>query len=85
MNDNKIKYGTREWYLYHHVKNEEPVIPLILISCFLFICKGGIFNVIVVWIWYATWAHKNNDMLNNDPEVLRERESYKKYKRKNGI
>ena len=80
-----IKYGTREWYLYHHIKNEDPIIPLVVLSCFLVICKGGIPTIIVIWIIYFKWASNNNRMLDNDPEILRSRqvyiESYLKKKR----
>lgn len=71
--DYEIEYGSREWYLYHHYKNEKPVIPLILLSCFLMICKGGIWCVIVVWIIYFSWCRENNRILDNDPATLERR------------
>ena len=76
MPDYEIKYGTPEWYLYHHYKNEAPVVPLILLSCFLFICKGGLVWIMLVWGIYFSWASKNNIELDNDPEVLRKRQSH---------
>jgi len=79
MPDYKIEYGSREWRLYHDPDNEKPVIPLILLSCFLFICKGGILLIILVWVWYFSWAHKNNKKLDNDPKVLESRRTLIKY------
>ena len=73
-----MKRGSYEWYLYHDKQNEEPVIPLLLLSAFLLICKGGILTIIFIWTIYFCWASKNNERLNHDPEILRERESFKK-------
>ena len=78
--DYKIKYGTHEWYLYHNRKNEDPIIPLILLSCFLFICKGGIATIILIWAYYFHWAHENNEELNRDPEILLSRKYCKEFK-----
>lgn len=71
-----IKYGTHEWYLYHHIRNEDPIIPLILLSCFLVICYQGIPTIIFIWTIYFLWAKKNNNELNHDPEVLKSRVTY---------
>jgi hypothetical protein len=78
MPDYKIERGSREWYLYHHYKNEEPVIPLIALSCFFLICKGGMLMILLVWGFYFNWASDNNKELDNDPEVLKSREAYKR-------
>lgn len=74
MDDNKIKWGTDEWYLYHHIKNEKPIIPLILLTYFLAICNGGIWWIILIWGWYFHWAHKSNEELDNDIYILFKRE-----------
>lgn len=82
INDYKIEYGSKEWYLYHAWENEKPVIPLILLSCFLLICRGGELIIFLVWWKYFSWAHNNNKKLNCDPEILRQREAMKKYRNK---
>lgn len=80
MNQNELaeyfanmKRGSSEWYLYHHIKNEEPIIPLIVLSCFLAICHGGIFIIILIWAYYFSWAKANNEKLNNDPYIQQQR------------
>lgn len=84
--DYKIEYGSSEWYLYHDYDNEKPIIPLILLSCFLFICKGGIIWLGLIWGKYFIWAHENNEKLNKDPEILEKRriwiESRNRYSKK---
>ena len=82
MPDYKIEYGSPEWYLYHHYKNEEPIIPLIVLSCFFLICSGGFLWLLITWGWYFSWASKNNRELDNDPDVLYHRESWKKLNEK---
>lgn len=72
-----IKYGTFEWYLYHDRGNEDFIIPLVLVSAFLFICKGGIVCIGLVWTLYFLWAHKNNLELSKDPEVLAYRRAFR--------
>ena len=80
-----MKYGDDEWYLYHHIDNEKPIIPLVLLSLFLFICKGGIFLIILIWYIYFAWADNNNEKLNRDPNVLKRRELINKAKEQLGI
>lgn len=75
-----MKRGDREWYLYHHIDNEKPIIPLILLSCFLFICHNGIVWISITWICYFTWASKNNRKLDNDPEIQQARRICKESK-----
>lgn len=78
MPNYEIEYGSEEWYLYHHFKNEKPVFPLILLSIFLLICRGGQLWIIIIWIYYFSWASKNNRELDNDLEVLKDREGWRR-------
>ena len=71
-----MKYGSHEWYLYHAIENEGPVLPLIMLSAFLLICKGGIIAITIIWILYFSWAHDNNEKLNHDPKILEARKTY---------
>jgi hypothetical protein len=77
MPDYEIKRGSYEWYLYHHIKNEEPIIPLIVLSCFFLICNGGFIMLLLAWGFYFNWASNNNKELDNDPEILKKREKCK--------
>lgn len=77
MPDYKIERGSREWYLYHHFDNEKPIIPLIVLSCFFLICNGGTLMLLITWGFYFAWASANNQKLDNDPEILKQRESCK--------
>lgn len=73
-----MKYGSYEWYLYHDRKNETPVLYLILLSVFLLFCHDGIASMIVIWIIYFVWAKNNNDKLNENPQIIKEREIWQK-------
>ena len=79
-----MKYGTHEWYLYHAWENEKPIIPLAVISFFVFFIKLGLFYVILIWIMYFLWARENNRKLDSDPKVLEYRRIYIE-KRKNKL
>lgn len=68
-----MKYGSYEWYLYHARENEDPIVPMILATLFLLICKGGIVIIVCMWGYYFSWAHNNNEKLNHDPDILRKR------------
>lgn len=81
-NNNEMKYGSHEWYLYHNRKNEDPIIPLIVLSCFLLICKEGIPTIILIWTVYFIWASKNNRELDRDPEILYRRQCCEEFKKK---
>jgi hypothetical protein len=80
-----MKYGSNEWYLYHDKKNEEPVIPLIVISFFVFFIKLGVFYVILIWVMYFSWAKENNKKLDNDPEIIKHRMIYDKLRKEGKI
>lgn len=80
-----MKYGDNEWYLYHHINNEKPIIPLVLLSLFLIFCYGGIFWIILIWYIYFAWANNNNEKLNNDPNVLKRRQYVNEAKKQLGI
>ena len=75
----KLKKITGEWYLYHHIKNENALIPVIVSSVLcLFLNGGGSIVSIGIWVWYFYYCQKNNERLNNDPEVLYERAMWMK-------
>ena len=81
----KLKNITGEWYLYHHYKNENALIPVIILSALCFFLKGGgIIVSIVIWIWYFCYCNKNNEILNNDPGILLERKIWMKIHEENG-
>lgn len=69
-----IKRSDHEWYLYHSIKNEDALIPVIVGSFISLFLKGGGLLSIGIWIWYFNYCKKNNDALNNDPIILRKRE-----------
>ena len=79
-----MKFRSDEWYLYHYFRNEDPLIPLILWSCFLLICKPGIMisGLFLTWYFYFSWCKKNNEKLNHDPDVLKARQAYKELREK---
>ena len=83
--DNKFTYiksneskfaerGSYNWYLYHSFKNENALLPVIVASFLLFFIHNGIVFIIFLWIWYFDYCKRNNDALNKDPKILRERE-----------
>ena len=73
----KMKYVTREWYLYHHIDNENALIPTIVASTLAFFINPGVIWSVVVWMIYFTYCDLNNQKLNNSSEVLKEREWWK--------
>ncbi|MBQ8518515.1 MAG: hypothetical protein IJ455_02770 [Agathobacter sp.] len=83
--DHEIKYGDDESYLYHHIDNEKPIIPLIALSCFLFICNNGLAMILIVWVIYFVWADNNNKKLDRDPNVLKRREYIKQARKQLGL
>lgn len=73
-----------EWYLYYSIKNENALIPVIIFSFLVFFCQGGWLVSIGIWVWYLVYCTSNNEKLNNDPQVLLERERWLKAYRKFG-
>lgn len=71
--------------LYHSYKNENALPYVIIGSILLLFCKGGIPCIIALWLWYASYCSKNNEALNNDPEILRDREICKKLDEKKNM
>ena len=69
----RIKRGDYGWYYYHAIENETPIIPLIVLSCFFLICRGGGLLILIAWGWYFIWAHNNNKRLDNNPEIIESR------------
>lgn len=73
----EVKRNDPDWYLYHHIKNEDALIPVIIASFLSFFCNGGGWLVsICIWIWYFMYCHKNNNKLDNDPYIIKERQAY---------
>ena len=79
-----MKKNTREWYLYHHYKNEDALLPVIITSVIALLCNGGIAFSFLIWMWYIYYCVKNNSELNSDPKILNDREFWKNYHIKNG-
>lgn len=79
ISKHNLKHVTGEWYLYHHIKNENAMLPVIVGSFLtLFLKGGGPIMSIGIWVWYSLYCHSNNEILNNDPEILKERELWMK-------
>lgn len=79
-----MKHVTKEWYLYHHIKNENALLNVIVISALAFFINPGVIWSFVVWFFYLVYCSENNDKLNKDPQVLRKREFWKQHHIKNG-
>lgn len=79
-----MKHITGEWYLYHAMENENTLIPVIIISFLTLFLYDGIIISLGIWIWYAMYCSKNNNALNNNPRVLKEREAWMKIHREKG-
>lgn len=75
--------GSDDWYLYHSFKNENALLPVIVFSILLLFIHNGIVFSIGLWICYFDYCKRNNDALNKDPKILKEREkaikAYKKH------
>lgn len=81
-----LKHVTGEWYLWHHIKNEDALIPVIISSFLTLFCKGGGEIVsICIWVWYFYHCAQNNEKLNNDPEIVREREWWLQKRKEQGV
>ena len=78
----EVKRNTAEWYLYHHIKNEDALIPVVVFSILGLFIKGGSILFICIWGWYLSYCYKNNRELDNRPDIIREREIYKSVKLK---
>ena len=78
---NKITRNDPEWYLYHHIKNEDALIPVIVFSCLSLFINGGTILFFCIWGWYFSYCNKNNRALDNDPYIRKKRESYKRIRR----
>ena len=79
-----MKRITREWYLYHHFKNENALLPVIIFSCLAIFITPGVVWSLVIWIYYILYCVRNNKALDNDPQVLKERETWKKIHEEKG-
>lgn len=70
----KLKRNTGEWYLYHHIKNENALLYVIVGSVVTFFFHNGWLISLSIWIWYFIYCSENNAKLNKDPQILKERE-----------
>lgn len=72
----EVRRGTSEWYLYHSIKNEDALLPVIALSIIILFVPGGIVGDIVIWILYYLYCESNNAALNRDPEIQKQRAMY---------
>lgn len=79
-----LKHITGEWYLYHHIQNENALIPVAIFSFLTFFCKGGWIVSILAWFGYLVYCEYNNEKLNNDPQILIERAQWMKIRIEKG-
>lgn len=79
-----MKQSTGEWYLYHHINNENALLPVIVISFLTLFLHGGILISMFVWVMYILYCVANNNALNNDPVILKDREAWKKIHQEKG-
>lgn len=71
MTKDSLKNITGEWYLYHSIKNENALIPVIIGSFLMLFGKGGGWLVSIgIWVWYFYYCCKNDEELNNDIDIL---------------
>ena len=80
-----LKNITGEWYLYHHIANENALIPVIVGSFLVFFCQGGWLVSLCIWLWYSYYCISNNEKLNKDPEVLQERAWWLQKRKEQGL
>lgn len=76
----EVRRGTSEWYLYHSIKNEDALLPVIALSVVILFVPGGIVGDIIIWIYYYFYCKANNAALDRDPQIQRERTMYLKAK-----
>lgn len=78
----EVKRNSSEWYLYHHIKNEDALIPVIIFSFLGLFINGGSLLFFIIWGWYISYCYKNNRELDNDPYIQKKREIWKQEKLK---
>ena len=71
-----VKYKSNEYYLYHSYKNEGYGC-LVVMLCLLAILCGQWYMIIAILIAYVGFINKNNNDLNNSPNIQKERKSAK--------
>lgn len=77
-----IKKGDYDYYLYHSIKNENALIPVIVFSFLVFFVRNGWLISLCIWIWYFNYCNKNNRELDNNPIILKKREAAKRQRAK---
>ena len=82
---NDIHWRNGEEILYFHWRNKEYILPTIVICALLIFIKDGLACDIVVICAVLYKCHLNNLKLDNSPRILKERESYRKFREKNGV
>lgn len=70
------KRGNEEWYLYHSIKNEDALIPVILVSVLTFFMHHGWIISIAIWIGYFIYCSNNNEELDNDEYISQKRQNF---------
>jgi len=82
MNERQRKfYEKHTYHLYHAYKNSEALLYFIPLTPIAFLIFGGHLGVIGLWGIYIFYCIYNNEKLNNDPNILKERESWENFKR----
>lgn len=76
---------TGEWYLWHHIKNENALLYIIVISFLTLFMNSGWIISLIVWLLYSLYCYKNNQKLNNNKEILKERKLWMEYYEKKGL
>lgn len=65
---------TGEWYLYHSYKNPNSIFYTAIGSLVAMFFRDGFWCVLVLWVFCALTCFSNNKALDNNPEILEERE-----------
>ena len=77
---NQIKPGSYDYYLYHNRDNENSILWFIVLTPIFFLFSGGdsmfvsVLYVIGLWIAYFIMCFVNNEKMNMDPEIIKNRE-----------
>lgn len=79
---NDVIWRMGEKNLYRSYKNENYVLPTIILSCLLIFLNNGLACVIALNIFVQLMCFLNNLSLDLDKNTLLKRKSYKEYRRK---
>lgn len=76
INKNDIWWRSHEKKLYYSYKNENYIIPTILLDIVCFFSGGfveGTVGIILVTLGALAMCHNNNVALDNNPDILKQR------------